>query len=276
MTAHPHKAGHSSPASDSTTPVDEYDSVPEGYQGPVYTCPMYALAEAIVRRAEEREIKMAKAEDFEAVTGKGVRGTVDGKAVALGNRALLLDLGVEVGASAKRVDSRRDDGETVMFVVLDGTLAGLVSVADPVKASTPAALKELHALGFRIIMATVDNERTARTVPGRLGIDEIRADVLPQHKAEIVRELQEQGLRVAVAGVGVNDAPAPAQSDVGIAMGSGADVAIESAGLFSFGETGRNRPGPAAQPRHHAQHRQNLFFALIYNASGVPVAAGVL
>lgn len=237
----------------------------------------HPLAEAIVRGAEERDIEMTKAGDFEAVTGKGVRGTVDGRAVALGNRAMMEELGVEVGAAAERANSRRDEGETVMFVVLDGALAGLVSVADPVKESTPAALKALHDLGFRIIMATGDNERTAKAVAARLGIDEIRADVLPQDKADIIRELQEQGLRVAMAGDGVNDAPALAQADVGIAMGTGADVAIESAGITlvkgNLDGIVRARQLSRATMRNI---RQNLFFALIYNSAGVPVAAGVL
>ena len=237
----------------------------------------HPLAEAIVRGAEERGVEMSKAEDFDAVTGKGVRGRVDGRSVALGNRALMEELGVEVATAADRANSRRDDGETVMFVVLDGVLAGLVSVTDPVKASTPAALKALQEAGFRIIMATGDNERTARAVAARLGIDEIRADVLPQDKAHIVRELQEEGLRVAMAGDGVNDAPALAQADVGIAMGTGADVAIESAGFTlvkgNLDGIVRARRLSRATMRNI---RQNLFFALIYNAAGVPVAAGVL
>ena len=237
----------------------------------------HPLAEAIVRGADEREIELTNAEEFEAVTGKGVRGRVDGHAVALGNRALLTEMEVEVGASAEVANRRRDDGETVMFVVLDGVLAGLVSVADPVKETTPAALKELHDLGFRIIMATGDNARTAKAVAARLGIDEIRADVLPQDKARIVRELQEQGLRVAMAGDGVNDAPALAQADVGIAMGTGADVAIESAGFTlvkgNLDGIVRARRLSRATMRNI---RQNLFFALVYNAAGVPIAAGVL
>ena len=191
----------------------------------------HPLAEAIVRGAEERGVDFAKAEDFEAVTGKGVKGRVDGKSVALGNAALIRDMGLDSGALVDAANARRDEGETVMFIVLDGTIAGLVCVADPVKETTPAALKALHELGFRIIMATGDNERTAQAVANRLGIDEIRADVLPEDKARIIKELQEQGRKVAMAGDGVNDAPALAQADVGIAMGTGADVAIESAGF---------------------------------------------
>jgi Cu+-exporting ATPase len=164
-----------------------------------------------------------------------------------------------------------------MFVVVEGRIAGLISVADPVKETTPAALEELHRLGFRIIMATGDNERTARAVAGRLGIDEIRAEVLPEDKARIIKELQAEGRRVAMAGDGVNDAPALAQADVGIAMGTGADVAIESAGLTLV--KGDLRGIVRARRLALATMRnikQNLFFALIYNAAGVPVAAGVL
>ncbi|MAO01221.1 MAG: copper-translocating P-type ATPase [Roseovarius sp.] len=237
----------------------------------------HPLAEAIVRGAEERGVDFAKAEDFEAVTGKGVKGRVDGKSVALGNAALIRDMGLDSGALVDAANARRDEGETVMFIVLDGTIAGLVCVADPVKETTPAALKALHELGFRIIMATGDNERTAQAVANRLGIDEIRADVLPEDKARIIKELQEQGRKVAMAGDGVNDAPALAQADVGIAMGTGADVAIESAGftLVKGNLDGIVRARKLSQATMR-NIRQNLFFALIYNASGVPIAAGVL
>lgn len=237
----------------------------------------HPLAEAIVRGAEERRVEMADATDFEAVTGKGVKGVVDGHAVALGNAKLISDMGLDSGALTKTANARRDEGETVMFVVLDGAIAGLVSVADPVKETTPAALKALHDLGFRIIMATGDNERTAKAVAARLGIDEIRADVLPEDKARIIKELQAQGLKVAMAGDGVNDAPALAQADVGIAMGTGADVAIESAGftLVNGNLDGIVRARRLVRATMH-NIRQNLFFALVYNAAGVPVAAGLL
>ena len=237
----------------------------------------HPLAEAIVSGAEERGVEMADATDFEAITGKGVKGVVDGHHVALGNAKLVSDMGLDGGALTETANARRDEGETVMFVVLDNAIAGMVSVADPVKETTPDALKALHELGFRIIMATGDNERTAKAVAGRLGIDEIRADVLPEDKARIIKELQDQGLKVAMAGDGVNDAPALAQADVGIAMGTGADVAIESAGftLIKGNLDGivRARRLVRATMRNI---RQNLFFALVYNASGVPVAAGVL
>ncbi|MDI4638291.1 MULTISPECIES: copper-transporting P-type ATPase [Halomonadaceae] len=237
----------------------------------------HPLAEAIVGGAEERGVTLADASDFEAVTGMGVKGVVDGKPVALGNAKLMAELGLDGGKLSDTANDRRDQGETVMFVVLDGAIAGLVSVADPVKETTPEALKALHQLGFRIIMATGDNERTAKAVAGRLGIDEIRADVMPEDKARIIRELQEQGRKVAMAGDGVNDAPALAQADVGIAMGTGADVAIESA---SFTLVKGNLDGIVrARKLSLATMRnikQNLFFALIYNGAGVPVAAGVL
>ncbi|MBY8918916.1 copper-translocating P-type ATPase (plasmid) [Nitratireductor rhodophyticola] len=237
----------------------------------------HPLAEAIVRGAEERGVELAAAGDFEAVTGKGVKGTVDGRAVALGNLAMIRELGLEAGGLTEKANGRRDEGETVMFVVVDNGVAGLVCVADPVKETTPDALKALHELGFRIIMATGDNERTAKAVAARLGIDEIRADVLPEDKARIIQELQQQGRKVAMAGDGVNDAPALAQADVGIAMGTGADVAIESAG-FTLVKGNLDGIVRARRLAHGTMRniRQNLFFALIYNTLGVPVAAGVL
>jgi len=237
----------------------------------------HPLAEAIVQGAEERGVELVGAGDFEAITGKGVKGTVDGKSVALGNARLMADMGLDSGELGRSADARRDEGETVMFVVLDGAIAGLVSVADPVKETTPAALEALHKLGFRIIMATGDNERTAKAVAGRLGIDEIRAEVLPEDKARIIKDLQAEGHKVAMAGDGVNDAPALAQADVGIAMGTGADVAIESAGFTlvrgNLDGIVRARRLSLATMRNI---KQNLFFALVYNAAGVPVAAGIL
>lgn len=237
----------------------------------------HPLAEAIVAGAEDRGVVLSKAEGFEAITGKGVRGQVDGKAVALGNARLLADLGLDGGKASEMANRRRDQGETVMFVVVEGRLAGLVSVADPVKDTTPQALEALHAEGLRIVMVTGDNERTAKAVASRLGIDEIRADVLPEDKARIIRELQESGARVAMAGDGVNDAPALAQADVGVAMGTGADVAIESAG-FTLVKGDLNGIVRARRLADATMRniRQNLFFAFIYNSAGVPVAAGVL
>ncbi len=237
----------------------------------------HPLAESIVAGAEERGLPLAKAEDFQAVVGKGVRGVVDGKAVALGNAKLVAEMGLDSAPFADAANTRRDEGETVMFVVIDNVIAGLVSVADPVKETTPEALKALHTEGLRIVMATGDNERTARAVAARLGIDDIRADVMPEDKARIVKELQAQGHKVAMAGDGVNDAPALAQADVGIAMGTGADVAIESAGFTlvkgDLNGIVRARRLALATMRNI---KQNLFFAFIYNAAGVPIAAGIL
>ncbi|WP_354502878.1 heavy metal translocating P-type ATPase [Limibacillus sp. MBR-115] len=237
----------------------------------------HPLAEAIVTGAEERGITIAKAEEFEAVTGKGVKGSVDGKRVALGNMKLVADLGLDGDKFSDIANARRDEGETVMFVIVGSEIAGLVSVADPVKSTTLGALKALHEEGFRIVMATGDNERTAKAVAAKLGIDEIRADVLPEDKARIIKELQSEGRKVAMAGDGVNDAPALAQADVGIAMGTGADVAIESAG-FTLVKGDLNGIVRARRLSRATMRniKENLFFALVYNAAGVPVAAGVL
>ena len=237
----------------------------------------HPLGKAIVRGAEDRGVPMAELADFEAVTGKGVKGTVDGRTAAVGNLKLVHDLGLEADAPTEIANRRRDAGETVMFVMLDGQFTGLVSVADPVKEDTPDALKALQQLGFRIIMATGDNVRTARAVAARVGIDEIRADALPEDKAQLIRGLQAEGRRVAMAGDGVNDAPALARADVGIAMGTGADVAIESAGITlvkgNLDGIVRARRLARATMRNI---RQNLFFALAYNGSGLPIAAGLL
>ena len=237
----------------------------------------HPLAEAIVAGAEVRGIEMVKAEDFEAITGMGVKGVVDGQAVALGNAKLLAELGLDGGRFVEAANARRDQGETVMFVLIGDEIAGLVCVADPVKDTTLEALEVLHSQGLKIIMATGDNERTARAVAGPLGIDEICADVMPADKARIIQELQAKGHKVAMAGDGVNDAPALAQADVGIAMGTGADVAIESAGFTlvkgDLNGIVRARRLSVATMRNI---KQNLFFALVYNAAGVPVAAGVL
>ncbi len=237
----------------------------------------HPLAEAIVSGAQERGVVLVGADEFEAVTGKGVIGRVEGKEVALGNARLIADLGIDGGHLVEAGNARRDEGETVMFVIVDKSVAGLVSVADPVKETTPDAVNALHQQGFHIVMATGDNERTARAVAGKLGIDEIRADVLPEDKAELIKQLQDQGRKVAMAGDGVNDAPALAQADVGVAMGTGADVAIESAG-FTLVKGDLNGIVRARRLARATMRniKQNLFFALVYNAAGVPVAAGVL
>jgi Cu+-exporting ATPase len=236
----------------------------------------HPLAEAIVHGAEARGLGLAPADDFQAVTGKGVKGRVEGRTVALGNAAFLDDLGIDA-AGLPDAQTRRDAGETVMLVALDGAAAGLLAVADPVKETTPAALAALHELGLRIVMATGDAERTAQAVGRDLGIDDVRAGLAPEDKAALIQELQAGGARVAMAGDGINDAPALARADVGIAMGTGADVAIESAGLTlvkgDLNGIARARRLARATMRNI---RQNLFFALVYNAAGVPVAAGIL
>ncbi|UCI07677.1 heavy metal translocating P-type ATPase [Mesorhizobium sp. B1-1-8] len=235
----------------------------------------HPLAEAIVEGAAERGVKIADADGFEAATGKGVSGTVSGKKVALGNAAMMKDLGIDT--SAANADALQAEGKTVMFVAVDGGLAGIVAVADPVKATTAEAIRALHDKGLRIIMATGDNERTAKAIAGRLGIDEVRAGLLPEQKGALVEELRASGAGVAMAGDGVNDAPALAGADVGIAMGTGADVAVESAGitLVKGDLNGIVRARTLAQATIR-NIRQNLFFAFLYNVLGVPIAAGVL
>ncbi|HET6521332.1 MAG TPA: heavy metal translocating P-type ATPase [Geminicoccaceae bacterium] len=237
----------------------------------------HPLAAAIVRAAEEGGIALAPADAFDSLTGKGVRGVVDGRAVALGNARLLEALGVEADALADRAEARRVEGETVMFVVVDGAVAGLIGVADPIKPTTADALGALRGDGVRVVMLTGDNRTTAEAVARRLGIEEVEAEVLPEQKNEVVRRLQGEGRTVAMAGDGINDAPALAQADVGIAMGTGADVAMESAGitLVRGDLTGLVRARRLSEATMR-NIKQNLFFAFIYNALGVPIAAGVL
>ncbi|QIR86677.1 heavy metal translocating P-type ATPase [Paracoccus sp. AK26] len=237
----------------------------------------HPLAEAIVEGAVSREIGTQTASDFEAITGKGVQGRVQGRTAALGNTAMMTVLGLDASLAEARADALRSDGKTAMFVAVDGQLAGIVAVADPIKASTAEAIRTLHQLGMRVIMATGDNQRTAEAVAARLGIDEVRAGVLPEDKKNLIDALREDGAVVAMAGDGVNDAPALAAADVGIAMGTGADVAVESAGLTLLGGdlmgVVRARRLAKATLRNI---KQNLFFAFVYNAAGVPIAAGLL
>jgi Cu+-exporting ATPase len=220
---------------------------------------------------------LQRAEGFEAVTGKGVSGSIGGRRVALGNIAMMADIGLDDAAIAGRADLLRNEGKTVMYVSVDGGLAGFIAVADPIKTSTREAIQALHDRGLRIIMATGDNERTAKAVAAKLGIDDVRAGVLPEGKKELIDQLHAQGAKVAMAGDGVNDAPALAAADVGIAMGTGAYVAVESAGLTLVkGDlTGIVRARNLAQATIR-NIRQNLFFAFVYNVLGVPIAAGVL
>jgi P-type Cu+ transporter len=237
----------------------------------------HPLAEAIVEGASDRGATVHSASEFDAVTGKGVSGTVEGRKVALGNAAMMVDLGVGIDRIAGQADALRAEGKTAMFVAVDGAAGGFVAVADPVKATTVEAIRALHDTGLRIIMATGDNERTARAVAAKLGIDEVRADMLPDGKQQLIEELRAKGAKVAMAGDGVNDAPALAAADVGIAMGTGADVAVESAGitLVKGDLNGIVRARTLAQATIR-NIKQNLFFAFVYNALGVPVAAGVL
>lgn len=237
----------------------------------------HPLAEAIVAGAEAQGLSLPKVEDFDAITGKGVRGRVEGREVALGNAAMMAQLGIDPAGAEARADALRAEGKTAMHVAIDGQLSGIVAVADPIKETTPEAIRALHALGLRVIMATGDNERTARAVAAKLGIDELRAGVLPEDKQKLVAELHAQGHKVAMAGDGVNDAPALAAADVGIAMGTGADVAVESAGitLVKGDLMGIVRARRLARATLR-NIKQNLFFAFAYNAAGVPIAAGIL
>ncbi len=237
----------------------------------------HPLAAAIVAGASERGIQTTTAEAFESITGKGVRGRVDGHDVALGNQHLLQDLGVDPRDLGAAAESLRKEGQTVMFVAIDRVLAGLVGVADPIKDTTPEAIRQLHAERIRIVMLTGDNRTTAEAVARTLGIDDVMADVLPEQKAGIIKRLQSEGHVVAMAGDGINDAPALAQAQVGIAMGTGTDVAMESAGVTLV--KGDLRGIVRARRLSRATMgniQQNLFFAFVYNALGVPVAAGVL
>ena len=237
----------------------------------------HPLAAAIVGGAAERHVEVSKATDFEAVTGKGVRGTVDGRAVALGNRALMTDLGVDLGALLEKAEEMRREGQTAMFVAVDGRPAGAVGVADPIKETTPGALRALREEGIRIVMVTGDSKTTAASVAARLGIDEVLAEVLPDQKVEIVMRFQAEGRVVAMAGDGINDAPALAQAEVGIAMGTGTDVAMESASVTLVkGDLNGIVRARRLSRRTMSNIRQNLFFAFVYNTAGVPIAAGAL
>jgi Cu+-exporting ATPase len=237
----------------------------------------HPLATAIVKGAEAKGLKLTTAQNFKSYTGKGVSGTVSSKEVALGNDKLLAHLNVEETDLVKQADELRSKGETVMMVAIDGKLAGLIGVADPIKPTTKQALHDLRKSGIRIVMLTGDNEKTAKAVAGQLEIDEIEAGVLPGRKSEIVKHLQAEGFIVAMAGDGVNDAPALAQADVGIAMGTGADIAMKSAKitLIKGDLTGIVKARKLSQATMR-NIRQNLFFAFIYNAIGIPIAAGIL
>jgi Cu+-exporting ATPase len=237
----------------------------------------HPLAEAIVNGATEKGAALTNVSEFKSITGKGVTGTINGKKVALGNLALLETLGIDSAGVKGQADAYRAQGQTAMFVAIDGKAAGIITVADPIKETTVEAIKQLKADGLRVVMLTGDNKTTAMAVAKKVGIEEVQADVLPDRKNQVVRELQQQGRKVAMAGDGINDAPALAQADVGIAMGTGADVAMESAGITLI----KGDLMGIVRARHLSRAtmrniRQNLFFAFVYNALGVPVAAGVL
>jgi len=237
----------------------------------------HPLAEAVVAGAEARNARVPEVERFESVTGKGVVGSVGGREVALGSERLLKDRGVEASVLHEAVAARRQAGETVMYIAIDAHPAGLIGVADPIKESTPEAIRALHAEGVRVVMLTGDNRITANAVAARLGIDDVEAEVLPDEKAEAVRRYQGQSHVVAMAGDGINDAPALAVANVGIAMGTGTDVAMESAGVTLVKGDLRGIVRARRLSRATlANIKQNLFFAFFYNSVGIPIAAGVL
>ena len=237
----------------------------------------HPLSEAIVAYAEKQGIELTGVQDFQSITGKGVLGTVDGHLTAIGNAALLSDRGVDPGDLARRADERRAQGETAMFVIVDDSIAGVISVADPIKASTHDAIRQLHDEKVSIVMLTGDNAKTANTVAQELGLERVIADVLPDQKVAVVKELQADGHIVAMAGDGVNDAPALAQAQVGIAMGTGTDVAMESAAVTLVKGDLRGIATARSLSRATMKNiRQNLFFAFAYNALGIPIAAGLL
>ena len=237
----------------------------------------HPLATAIVAAAKEREIALGEARDFDSPVGKGVTGTVDGKKLVIGSHRIMAEMGIDLSVLMGEAEMLRGEGATVIYVAVDGKVAGLIAIADPVKATTPAALRSLKEENIRVVMLTGDNRTTAQAVARRLGIDEVEAEILPEDKGRVVARLRSEGRVVAMAGDGVNDAPALAAADVGIAMGTGTDVAIESAGVTLL--KGDLQGIARARKLSHATMsniRQNLFFAFFYNAAGVPVAAGVL
>jgi P-type Cu+ transporter len=237
----------------------------------------HPLAAAIVAGARARGLTLEPASEFESVTGQGVRGTVAGRKVLLGNRSLLEGAGIDATALDDRAESLRGEGQTVMLVAIDGRLAGLIGVADPIKATTAEALRQLHDEGVRVVMATGDSRTTAAAVARKLGLDAFEAEVMPARKVEVVKRLQAEGRVVAMAGDGINDAPALAQAQVGIAMGTGTDIAMESAGVTLLKGDLRGIARARRLSRATMRNiRQNLFFAFFYNALGVPLAAGVL
>jgi P-type E1-E2 ATPase len=237
----------------------------------------HPLAAAIVAAAAERKLELSPAGDFNAPSGKGVVGTVDSKRLALGNARFLDELNIDTSAIAADAERLRTDGATAIFLAVNGKAAGVIAVADPIKETTPDALRALAADGIRVVMLTGDNRTTARAVAQRLSIADVEAEVLPDQKSAVVEKLRREGRAVAMAGDGVNDAPALAAAEVGIAMGTGADVAIESAGITLLkGDLNGIVKARVLSTAVMSNIRQNLFFAFVYNAAGVPIAAGVL
>ncbi len=237
----------------------------------------HPLAHAIVTGAKEKGVSLLEVKEFKSVTGKGATAQVSSHQIAIGNKALLEDLSVNLGNAESEADTLREDGQTVMYVAIDGKLAGLLGVTDPIKESTIPAIQELRKLGIKVIMMTGDNQKTAQAVAKKVSLDGFFADVLPQGKAEIVKKMQSEGKFVAMAGDGINDAPALAQAQVGIAMGTGTDIAMNSAGITLIkGDLMGIVRARALSEATLSNIKQNLFFAFIYNALGVPVAAGIL
>jgi Cu+-exporting ATPase len=237
----------------------------------------HPLAESIIAAAKDKELKLGGTDEFDSMTGMGVKGKVDGREVAIGNLKLLRELSLEAGELDDQAEELRREGATAMFVVIDGKPCGILGVSDPIKESTPGAIEQLHQMGLRVVMLTGDNETTARAVAKTLNIDDVEAEVSPDRKNEIVKGLRDEGFIVAMAGDGINDAPALAQAHVGIAMGSGTEVAMESAGitLVKGDLTGIVKAVNLSRATMR-NIRQNLFFAFVYNSLGIPVAAGVL
>jgi Cu+-exporting ATPase len=257
------------PAEDEKTLLSYAAGIERGSEHP--------LSEAIVAGAEERGLNIPKAESFQSMTGKGVIGKVEGHDVSLGNIRLLEDMKIDPGNISEQADEMRAEGQTVMYVVMDGKLTGLLGVTDPIKDTTPEAIHQLHQENIRIVMLTGDNHTTARAVAKKLDIDEVIAEILPDQKAEEVKLLQNKERTVAMAGDGINDAPALAQAHVGIAMGTGTDIAMESAGVTLVKGDLRGIVRARILSRATIRNiKQNLFWAFIYNSIGVPIAAGVL
>jgi Cu+-exporting ATPase len=237
----------------------------------------HPLAAAIVAAAESEGLSLAEVAEFDSPSGKGVRGVIEGRALAIGDQRFLGELGVDASALSAEAEAQRHDGATAVFVAVDGRAGGVIAIADPIKATTPDAVRALLAQGVRVVMLTGDSRTTAEAVAAKLGVTEVEAEILPDRKAEIIARLRSEGRVVAMAGDGVNDAPALAAADVGVAMGTGTDVAMESAGVTLLGG---DLQGLVRARRLSAATmgniRQNLFFAFVYNAVGVPIAAGVL